>query len=374
MSDDFVTRLQLQLREAALREERRAPFAQRATRARRRLPDPAPVAAALAAALLALAVALGALALRGEPEPAALKVIGTYRVAAGLSSLAPGFGAVWTADSDRGEILRIDTASRRVAARIPVGGEARVATGAGAVWAIAGDLQYAGGNGPVRMVRIDPASNRVVAHVPMRTPAGARFVPVELQIGRGVVWAVGLDGALRIDPRRNVADLYVPLAGKAGNPRGIVTEGDRLWVLTAQGHVRLYDARTGRAAGDIRMPAPAPLHLFGGPPDALTLLTAKNRIALLDKESGRIAWRATLGDDIGWLLFDDGVLWVQRFGAVTSSASTGGAEPDRLIRLDAGSGRLRDQVDLPEPGVVGMAKVGGDVWVATPAGKIVVVR
>src|SRR5215218_6788528 len=98
MTEDFVTQLRLQLREAALREERRAPFARRLARARRGLPGPLPVAAALAVALLALAVALGAVALRGEPEPAAPRVVGTYAVASGLSPLAPGFGAVWTAD------------------------------------------------------------------------------------------------------------------------------------------------------------------------------------------------------------------------------------------------------------------------------------
>ena len=53
MNQDFVTQLQLQLREAALREERRTPAAQRFVRARRGLPGPAPLAAALVVALLA---------------------------------------------------------------------------------------------------------------------------------------------------------------------------------------------------------------------------------------------------------------------------------------------------------------------------------
>jgi hypothetical protein len=332
------------------------------------------VAGALAVALLALAVALGALALRGEPEPAPLKVIGSYRVAAGLSPLAPGFGAVWTADPIRGEILRIEPATRRVVARIPAHDEARVATGAGAVWAIAGDLQYGGDSGPVRLLRIDPATNRVVARIPMRTPAGARFAPVDLQIDRGVVWAVGVGGALRIDPRRNVPDLYVPLADKTGDPRGIVTDGDRVWVLTARGRLRSYDARTGRADRQVRVRAPAALSLFWGPPGTLTALISKNELALLERANGRVVWQAAFGEDFGRLLFDDGVLWVQFSGPVTSSASAGPAEPDRLARLDADSGRRLGQVDLPERGVAGMAKVGRDLWVATPDGKIVVVR
>jgi sugar lactone lactonase YvrE len=314
-------------------------------------------------------VALAALSLRGEPEPATPKVLGSYRVAAGLSPPAPGFRAIWTADPIREEILRIDPVTRRVVARIPAGGEARVATGAGAVWAIAGDLLYGGDNGPVRLLRIDPATDAVVAQIPMRTPAGDRFAPVELQIQRGAVWAVGLDGALRIDPRRNAGDLYVPLAGKAGDPRGVVIDGDNIWVLTAAGRLRLYDASSGRATGEVRVDAPAPLYLFGGPPGMLTVLTAKNSLALLERASGEVVWRATLGDDIGWLLFDDGVLWVQ----YTPASDEPGAR-DRLARLDALTGRRLGEVALPEPGVAGMAKAGRDLWVATPGGKIVVVR
>lgn len=374
MSEDFVTQLRLQLREAALREEHRGTVGLGLVRARRALPGPAPVAAALAVALLALAVALGALALRGDPEPAVPKVIGTYRVAAGLSPLAPGFGAVWTADPVRGAVLRIDRDTRHVVARIPVQGEAQVASGAGAVWAIAGDLQYGGDKGPVRLLRIDPHTNRIVARIPMRTPAGKPFAAVDLQTNGGVVWALGLDGALRIDAARNVPDLYVSLADNSGDPRGIVADGDSVSVLTADGRLRQYDARTGRAAGEVRVHAPAALHVFAGPPGTVTVLTGKNQLALVERSSGRIVWHATLGEDIGWLRFDRGLLWVQVAGPWTSSASAAPTESDRLVRLDANTGRRRGQVVLPEPGVAGMAKVGRELWVATPGGELIVVR
>jgi hypothetical protein len=371
MSEDFVTRLRFELRHAALREERRGPIGLCVARARRGLPGPAPVAAALAAVLLAVAVALGAVALRGEPEPAAPKVIGSYHVAAGLAQLSPGFGAVWTADPIRGEVLRIDPATRRVIARIPVGGEAQVAAGAGAVWAIAGDLLYNGDKGPIRLLRIDPATNHVVARIPMGARAGKPFAPVELQIDRGRVWAIGLDGALRIDPVRNLPDRYVPLADRSGGPRGTVTDGDRIWVLAADGRLRRLDARTGQAAGELRGLAPEDAYLFAGPPGALTLLTAKNQLALVEQADGHIAWRVTLGDDIGRLLIDGGRLWVQFDRPLTSSGST---TPSELVRIDAATGHPQGEVELPEPGVTGMAKVGQELWVGTPNGTIVVVR
>ena len=364
MSDDFVTRLQFQLREAALRQERRGPVARSALRARWSLPGAAPVTAALAVALLALAAMLGALVLRGEPEPARPEVIGAFKVAAGLSPLAPGFGSVWTADPIRGEVLRVDAATRRVVARIPVGGEARVTTGPDAVWAVVGDLLYSGDAGPVRLLRIDPATNRVVARIRLRTPAGAPFAPLGVQVDAGVVWAVGLDGAYRIDAHRNVGDRYIPLSGAAGDPRAVVADGDRLWVLTGRGRLVAYDARTGSAGRAVRVEGASPSYLIGGPPGALLALMGKSRLALLEPAAGRVRWRATFGADLGWTLVDGAALWVQ----------FSGGEAAHVVRVDVESGRRLGQVDLPEPGVAGMAKVGDDVWVATPGGRIVVVR
>ena len=364
MSEDFVTQLRLQLREAALREERRAPVARSIVRARRRLPGAAPMAAALVLLLLALAVALGAVALRGEPEPAQPKVVGTFAVAAGLSPLAPGFGAVWTADPIRGEIVRVDPATRLVTARIPAGGEARVAAGAGAVWALAGDLLYGGDKGPVRVLRIDPATNRVVARIPARSPQGKGFGPVDLRVDGGAVWVVGVAGALRIDPARDVADAFVSFAGDQA-ARGAVTGGDSVWTLAAGGRLRRYDARSGSVVSELHVPAPADSHLFGGRPGTLTL-AGGNEIALLEPASGRLLWRAVLDGEVRYWAGDDDVLWAH-------VAREPGAR-DRLVALDVGSGRERGQVDLPEPGVAGIAKVGRNIWVATPGGKIVVVR
>src|SRR5215212_1940813 len=154
MSEDFVTRLQLQLREAALREERRSPVARQVARARTGLPGPTPLVAALAVAVLALAIVLGTLALRDEPQPSRPRVVADVRLATGLSSLAAGPGAVWTVDQDGGAVLKVDPSTRRVVARIPTGGrEARVTAGAGAVWVLAGDLLLSGDAGPVRLLR-----------------------------------------------------------------------------------------------------------------------------------------------------------------------------------------------------------------------------
>ncbi len=368
MTDDFVTRLQLQLRDVALHDERRGRVGLGLVRARRRLPGPAPVAVVTLGVLLALAVVLGALQLRGEREPEAPKVVGTYRVADGLSSLAPGFGSVWSADPIRGDVLRIDPRTRRVTARIAVGGEARVAAGAGAVWVVAGDLQYGGDEGPVRLLRIDPRTNRVVARIPMRTRSGARFVPADVRIAGGAVWAVGLDGVLRVDPRTDAPGLHIPLGTPAGDPRGIVITDRYVWALTAERRLVRFDARDGRPAGAERARAPVSAYLLGGPSGRLMLLLGRGGLALIDPSDGRTVWRVAAGKDIGWVHGRKGEVWVQ-----VSAPQSGDVAHDRLLRLDAATGRRRGAIELPVAGVAGMADVGRELWTATPSGTITVI-
>ena len=206
MSQEFTTRLQLQLREAALREERRAPLAQRLVRARRGLPGPAPLAAALAVALLALAVAIGVLQLHGESEPTKPKVIHQFKAADNLLSLSGGFGAVWATDPVSSQVLRIDPRTRKVTAHIRLSGEVQAVAGAGAVWALSGDLLTAGAQGAVEVTRIDPHTNRVAARIPMRSPRGDNFAPLFITADDEHVWVIGAAGALRIDPATNVRD------------------------------------------------------------------------------------------------------------------------------------------------------------------------
>jgi hypothetical protein len=75
-----------------------------------------------------------------------------------------GAGALWIGSGS--DVLRVDTATNRVTARIAVGGDAIVqAFGAGTAWV---DL-------PNGVARIDAATNAVVARI--RLPGAAREVP-----------------------------------------------------------------------------------------------------------------------------------------------------------------------------------------------------
>ena len=378
MSQDFVTELRLQLREAALREEQREPAARRLMRVRRRVPGPGLLAAALAVALLALAVALGALALRGEPEPTAPKVVRSFRVADGLTSMAQGFGAVWATDLSSGNVLRIDPKTRTVVARIPVAGgaaptgpsppaprpEVIVATGSGAVWALAGDLENGGVDGPVQLLRIDPRRNRVVGGIPLTKPSGGTFAPRAVHIGDDSVWVIGTAGALQIDPASNTPERYVPTGDTAA--LGALADGDALWLLDVDGRLRQIDARTGRTVRTVRVPVTTGTHLAGGTPGPL-MLVDDQRVTAFDPTNGRVLWRAAFeGPPRVLAPGRDDTLWAY--------LDRTPEHRDRLVRIDAGTGRRIGAVDISEPGPAGLAQVGRDLWVASAGGRITVVR
>jgi streptogramin lyase len=377
MSQDFVTELRLQLREAALREEQRAPAAYRLVRVRRRLPGPGPLAAALAVGLLALAVALGALALRGEPQPTAPKVVRSFRVADGLTSMAQGFGAVWASELATGNVLRIDPKTHKVVARIPAAGgdvgtkpgrpapspDVVVAVGSGAVWALAGDLQDGRADPQVQLLRIDPRLNRVVAGIPLTKPSGGTFAPQSVRTGDDSVWVIGSAGALQIDPARNKPERYVPTGDAAA--RGLVVHGDTLWLLAVDGRLRQIDARTGRTVATVRVPVTSRTYLAGAAPGPLMLVDDR-RLTAFDPTNGQVLWRAALDGQLFGAPGRGDTLW----GYLVRTPE----RRDRLVRIDVGTGRRTGRLDLPGPGVAGMAQVGRDLWIAGPDGRITVVR
>ena len=376
MNQDYVTQLRLQLREAALQEERRPPLAQRFVRARRGLPGPAPLVAALALVLFALAAAIGALQLHDDAEPVKPKVIHTFHVADNLLSLSAGFGAAWLSDPVRGRVLRVDPKTRKVTASIdpapPATGrpavptapaappEVAVVAGAGAVWALTGDLLTGGSQGPVELARIDPATNRAVAHIPVRSPQGDNFAPLSLRVGDGHVWVMGALGALRIDPRRNAADRFVGFE----QGRGAVAEGERVWTLTAEGRLRELDARTGKIVNEVALDISGQDRLIPGP-RGLLALAGDTGLRALD-HGGKEVWRTDLGDVVRACACDDDSLWV-----AVSQAAPG---PDRLVRLDADTGRPTGQLSLRDGDPVAVQRVGDETWMVHAGGDVAVVR
>jgi hypothetical protein len=359
MNDDFTARLHTQLRDAALREERRGALSRTLLAAR---PRPAVALGALAAAVAAALVVLFAVGLGSPaPEPATPtgpRVVANVTVGDALGQGArAGFGAVWLTDSSRNAILRVDPATRRVTKRIPVSSEVALATAAGSVWALPRGPGYQGGP----LLRIGPETGRTIAKVSLQSAAGGPFRGGSLLEAGGRVWVLGATGALAVDPARDRVVAAIRLGGSFTVTDALVHDGE-LWLTRGDRSITRFDARTGRRLGRVPWSIDGFLLPFG---DDLIAVT-KDTVARLDPRTGRAAWRRPLGTDLQNAQVAGSRVFVE-----------GGDGPatarDRIWALDPRTGRLEGATTMPEFGPVGMVTVGRSVWLLTPGGRAVVV-
>jgi hypothetical protein len=369
MSQDFTTRLQLQLREAALREERRGPLGQRLAGLRYGMPGPtAASAVALAAALVFAVVVAGGLRGGGERPVSHPKVVADFPLADNLGFMASGFGSVWVADSKNLEVLRVDPRTHQVQARIPTGGDTNalggdpvVNTGAGAVWAIA---RAPGVDGGSRVLRIDPETNRVTARVTL--PARQAPLVFDIQIVDGRPWVLTARGAIELDPATARPRGFIAIDQPAGEPfpPWAIIAGDELWVLTRQATVDRYDLADGRKTQSDPVPAAGAWGVV--PTSEGALYGIRDGVLALADDDGKVVWRRQLGTGTSPPVVMGGTVWVH------ASDTEGGR--DRLVELDLGTGKVRSSTGLPEFGIAGFAAVGNDLWLGTQNGHVLIVR
>jgi hypothetical protein len=115
-------------------------------------------------------------------DPETNRVAGrSVRIGASPQSLAVGGGSLWVANHEAGTVTRIEQASGKFVADIPVPSEPhRVAYSAGAVWV--------GNWHGISVSRIDPEMNRVVG-----SPIPIGFRAGNLVVGTGGVWVTSDD-------------------------------------------------------------------------------------------------------------------------------------------------------------------------------------
>jgi outer membrane protein assembly factor BamB len=361
MTEEFTTRLRTQLREAALREERRGTLARGVLTAR---PRPAmalgAVAAAVAAAVLVVTViVVGSRREQpaGAPGP---RVVADVQLADALGgSAATGFGSIWLSESQQGQIVRVDPRTRRVTERLDVGDEVSLDTGDGSVWALPrGTIQRIGSP----LLRIDPRTGRVIARISQRTPAGARFIDGTFVAVLGPrVWVLSGTGALLIDPATNRVVRAISLGGSF-HVVDAIAQGSELWLVRADDSITRFDMRTGRRLGRVPWATRGRLLPFA---DRLVSGTRRS-VELVDPRTGKAAWRTRIGTELHGFMVNGSRLFVE--------GADGATERERVWQLDALSGRVAGAVTMPEFGVVGMLPVGDGVWVLTSNGHAVVVR
>ena len=369
MSQDFTTRLQLQLREVALRDERRGPLGRRLAGLRLGLPGPAMVTATALAALAIVAVVIaGGIRWGGEHPVAHPKVVANFPLADNLGGLSAGFGSVWAADSKNLDVLRVDPRTHEVTARIHTGGDTNanggdpiVNAGAGAVWAMA---RAPSGDGGHSVLRIDPRTDAVTARV--RLPAAQAPIVYDLQIEQGRPWVLSTAGAIGLDPASGRPQTFVKIRQPAGSPGplwSIIADG-KLWVLTREGTVDGYALGSGRRV--VTRPVPVPGAVLLVPTSEGGLYGLPDGELALAPEDGKVRWQRRLGLITTAPDVAGGTVW--------AFASDIGGGRDRLIELDLRTGEVRSSTALPEFGVAGYTPVGGDLWLSTQNGRVTIVR
>jgi hypothetical protein len=369
MSEQFTTKLQLQLREAAQREERRSPLGSRVAGVRLGMPGPRALGAAalVAAAVLAL-VLVGGLRWGTENTTVGPHVVADVALADNLGQIATGFGSVWASDRSGG-VLRIDPRTRTVRQRIQVGGydnapggNPLLNAGAGAVWVIAQPTSL---ERPARLLRIDPATGKVTARLQPRHPDGRVFPAADLQFLGGVPYLIGSDGALELDPATGRTVRYIKTELPAGEPFPLWLTGDdeNLWLLTRDQRIVRYGLRSGRAEQTLPVRLAAVLGVV--PTKAgLVLANGSGELALANRDDGHLEWQRQLGTAA------DAPLPVGNSLYVHATALDGGR--DRLVAMDLRSGDVRSSVVLPQFGLAGMTVVGDELWLSTPGGHVMI--
>jgi YVTN family beta-propeller protein len=123
------------------------------------------------------------------------------------------FGSAWTTAFTQGELERIDPAQNRVVNRWKL----QMATGAvgafGSVWA----------TGSEGVIRVDPASHKVLARIPIDGGAGWTAASGD------AVWVTTPKGLTRIDPKSNAVVTTIPLTGAPALGDPDVVDGE-VWV------------------------------------------------------------------------------------------------------------------------------------------------
>jgi hypothetical protein len=218
-------------------------------------------------------------------------------------------GSIWRIAPDGRVLARIADASRSKGLAnpfrsIPNGLDA----GFGSVWSLTDDA----------MVRIDPASNRIVARIPIALPSA-------LDVGEGAVWVVCCESEitlLRIDPTTMRAEMFADL----GTSLATMSVGDGYvwWIRSSEGGgMDRVDPQTGEAISinasyNDQFVVPTPRWIWLINHGAVQRLDTSGSIR--DETSKRKA-----DDSIG-ASYTDGTLWINDGGAIGIDARSGTIE------------------------------------------------
>jgi streptogramin lyase len=154
------------------------------------------------------------------------------------SGVAVGAGSVWTGRNDRQAVLRLDPASGRVVATIPVGFHVfNLAADATSVWVVSFEDNM--------VVRIDPATNAVTVRQPLlHAPSGVVVTEGSAWISRS-----GNATVVRLDATTGALQAEIPVGRR---PLPLTVGAGSIWVRCEQDStVSRIDPSTNRVVANI---------------------------------------------------------------------------------------------------------------------------
>jgi serine/threonine-protein kinase len=220
----------------------------------------------------------------------------------GIAGVTIGGGSVWVS-SPRGEVLRVDTDSGQVTARIAVGGRpGAIVTGGGRIW-VADD---AGGG----VTAINAAGGRI-----FKRGIAPHVTPLRLAVGAGAVWvSSATTGAVRrIDLSTATAGAPIP-AGRG--PAGVTVGGGLVWVANSRAdRVTRVDPATHTLVGLPIAVGERPGGIDAGTETVWVANSAEGTVSRIGIESGETEGDPiSVGPDPGAVAVGSEAVWVANNG------------------------------------------------------------
>ncbi len=308
----------------------------------------------------------------GAPSPVRLHVSATIKVGA-ANAVTYGEGSIWVAVSANdgsfgGWILRIDPATNKIIARIPVDavpgwevGEGGLTVGDGSVW-VTGAVNAPGGLGSpghgsdAVVIRIDPGTNRVVDTISLGGVFG-----LDVAIDKNGVWVLIDDDSnrpevMRIDPSTDAVVATIPLGYH--NSHFIFAVGGS---ILADGHVTngvdvensvlsRIDPATNRVVA--RLPFAA--YVWPAAGDGAIWATSGTTLVRIDPATDRVVGAPLAVESTGdSLAVGDGGVWFLK-----------PEDRNRVFRFNPATSRVDASVRLPAGTTpIAIAVAPGAIWV-----------
>jgi DNA-binding beta-propeller fold protein YncE len=247
--------------------------------------------------------------------------------------------------------------SSPIVATVPTGGfSSAMATGAGALWVVGSD----------EVIRIDPATDKVAARIPVRATGSG---PAAVAVGAGAVWVpVAVPGALLgIDPEQDKVTARIPLGGPLQGAMSVAATRDTVWVAccgeaaagasTPGGRLLRVDPARKRIVADIALPA-APVAVAADS-SAAWVATAAGQVVMVSERRNRVAATIEAGGPLGFsqtIAVGSGGVWL--------------ADPfdEQVVRIDPKTRRVMARI--PAGAVTGLAVSGDAVWALSSLGLV----